>query len=188
MVDSLDAPFPEELGLPLIVKPPMEGSTFGLSLVSTESEWRAALELSFKYGHPALVEQYIDGVESTVGVLNGKALPLVEIRYPGKLYDYDAKYTHAHGETQYICPPTGISEVAQKEAQELAVKYSRAVNARDMVRVDVLISRKDDSVWVLEGNALPGCTPSSLLPKAAATAGISFVEMCCMLAAAAAER
>lgn len=188
VVDSLDAPFPKELGLPLIVKPPMEGSTFGLSLVNSEAEWRAALELSFKYGHPALVEQYIDGVESTVGVLNGKALPLVEIRYPGKLYDYDAKYTHAHGETQYICPPTGISESAQKEAQELAVKYSRAVNARDMIRVDVLISRKDDSVWVLEGNALPGCTPSSLLPKAAATAGISFVEMCCMLACAAVER
>ena len=188
VVDSLDAPFPKELGLPLIVKPPMEGSTFGLSLVNSEAEWRAALELSFKYGHPALGEQYIDGVESTVGVLNGKALPLVEIRYPGKLYDYDAKYTHAHGETQYICPPTGISESAQKEAQELAVKYSRAVNARDMIRVDVLISRKDDSVWVLEGNALPGCTPSSLLPKAAATAGISFVEMCCMLACAAVER
>lgn len=188
VVDSLDAPCPAELGFPLIVKPPKEGSTFGLSLVSSEAEWAPALELSFRHGRPALVEQYIDGVEATVGILNGKALPLVEIRYPGKLYDYDAKYTHAHGETLYLCPPEGISEAAQKEAQDLALKFYHAVGARDMLRVDVLISRKDDTVWVLEGNSLPGCTASSLLPKAAAAAGISFPEMCCMLAAAAAER
>ena len=104
------------------------------------------------------------------------------------MYDYDEKYTHAHGETLYLCPPEGISEAAQKEAQDLALKFYHAVGARDMLRVDVLISRKDDTVWVLEGNSLPGCTASSLLPKAAAAAGISFPEMCCMLAAAAAER
>lgn len=188
VVDDPDAPFPAGLGLPLIVKPPKEGSTFGLSLVSSEAEWRDALKLSFEHGRPALVEQYIDGVESTVGILDGKALPLVEIRFPGKLYDYDAKYTHAHGETQYICPPTGISEAAQKESQKLALAFYHAVGARDMLRVDVLISRRDDSVWVLEGNSLPGCTPSSLLPKAAAVAGISFPEMCSMLAFAAANR
>ena len=188
VVDDPSAPFPAELGLPLIVKPPKEGSTFGLSLVNSESEWRAALELAFRYDSRALVEQYIDGVESTVGILNGKALPLVEIRYPGKLYDYDAKYTHALGETEYICPPAGISEKAQAEAQEFALKFYHASGARDMLRVDVLISRRDGSVWVLEGNTLPGCTPSSLLPKAALTAGITFPEMCAMLACAAAER
>ena len=156
--------------------------------MNSESEWRAALELAFRYDSRALVEQYIDGVESTVGILNGKALPLVEIRYPGKLYDYDAKYTHALGETEYICPPAGISEKAQAEAQEFALKFYHASGARDMLRVDVLISRRDGSVWVLEGNTLPGCTPSSLLPKAALTAGITFPEMCAMLACAAAER
>lgn len=188
VVDDLSAPCPKELGFPLIVKPPKEGSTFGLSLVTAEEEWRPALELAFRHGGPALVEQYIDGVEATVGILDGKALPLVEIRYPGKLYDYDAKYTHAHGETVYLCPPAGIPDAAQKEAQDLALKFYHAVGARDMLRVDVLISRKDDSVWVLEGNSLPGCTSSSLLPKAAAAVGISFPEMCCMLAAAAAVR
>ena len=80
------------------------------------------------------------------------------------------------------------AEKAQAEAQEFAVKFYHASGARDMLRVDVLISRRDGSVWVLEGNTLPGCTPSSLLPKAARTAGITFPEMCAMLACAAAER
>lgn len=188
VADDLNAPFPEEMGLPLIVKPPKEGSTFGLTLVTDRSQWKDALELSFRHGRPALVEEYIKGVESTVGILDGKALPLIEIRYPGMLYDYDAKYTHAHGETQYLCPPSGISEKAQKEAQDFALRFYNAVGARDMLRVDVIVSEKDDTVWVLEGNGLPGCTPSSLLPKAAQTAGISFPEMCSRLARAAAER
>lgn len=188
IVTDVSAPFPEEMGLPLIVKPPKEGSTFGLTLVTDPSQWRGALELSFRHGAPALVEEYIKGVEATVGILDGKPLPLIEIRYPGLLYDYDAKYTHAHGETQYLCPPTGISEKAQKEAQDFALRFYHAVGARDMLRVDVIVSEKDDSVWVLEGNGLPGCTPSSLLPKAAQTAGISFPEMCSRLARAAAER
>lgn len=188
IVTDVSAPFPEEMGLPLIVKPPKEGSTFGLTLVTDPSQWREALELSFRHGAPALVEEYIKGVEATVGILDGKPLPLIEIRYPGLLYDYDAKYTHAHGETQYLCPPTGISEKAQKEAQDFALRFYHAVGARDMLRVDVIVSEKDDSVWVLEGNGLPGCTPSSLLPKAAQTAGISFPEMCSRLARAAAER
>ncbi len=188
IVSDVTAPFPEEMGLPLIVKPPKEGSTFGLTLVTDRAQWCEALELSFRHGAPALVEEYIKGVEATVGILDGKPLPLIEIRYPGALYDYDAKYTHAHGKTQYLCPPTGISAKAQNEAQDFALRFYQAVGARDMLRVDVIVSDKDDSVWVLEGNGLPGCTPSSLLPKAAQTAGISFPEMCSRLARAAAER
>ena len=188
VVTDIAAPFPEEMGLPLIVKPPKEGSTFGLTLVTDRSQWREALELSFRHGAPALVEEYIKGVEATVGLLDGNPLPLIEIRYPGALYDYDAKYTHARGETEYLCPPAGISEKAQKEAQDFALRFYKAVGARDMLRVDVIVSEKDDTVWVLEGNGLPGCTPSSLLPKAAQTAGISFPEMCSRLARAAAER
>ncbi len=187
VTDSADTPFPEEFGLPMIVKPPCEGSTFGLTLVESPEQWRGALELALKHDKSALVEEYIEGVEATVSILDGKAMPLVEIRYPGKLYDYDAKYTHALGETEYICPPTGISEAAQKEAQELSLAFYNAVGARDMLRVDVIIG-KDDKVWVLEGNTLPGCTPSSLLPKAAKAAGISFPEMCSSLAFAAAKR
>lgn len=187
ITDSADAQIPAGFQLPLIVKPPCEGSTFGLSLVESPDQWKPALELALKHDSKALVEEYIAGTEATVGILDGKALPLIEIRYPGKLYDYDAKYTHAQGETEYICPPRTISEKAQREAQELSLKFYNAVGARDMLRVDVIIG-KDDRVWVLEGNTLPGCTPSSLLPKAAKTAGISFPEMCSTLACAAAAR
>ena len=187
VTDSSEIPIPDGFSLPLIVKPPCEGSTFGLTLVESEDQWNDALKLALEHDRHALIEEYIQGIEATVSIIDGKAMPLVEIRYPGKLYDYDAKYTHALGDTQYICPPTGISEAAQKEAQELSLAFYHAVGARDMLRVDVIIGN-DDKVWVLEGNTLPGCTPSSLLPKAAAAAGISFPQLCSTLAFAAADR
>ncbi len=187
VVEDSATPVIDKFGFPLIVKPTCEGSTYGLSLVENESQWKKALELAFKYDRVVLVEKFIRGIEATVGLLDGKALPLVEIRYPGKLYDYDAKYTHKKAVTQYICPPTGISEAAQKEAQDLAEKFYRAVGARDMLRVDMIIDDRGHS-WLLEGNTLPGCTPSSLLPMAAKAAGISFAQMCSKLAQAAASR
>ncbi len=186
-VSSADAPLPSSLSLPVIVKPPSEGSTVGISLVSSMAEWRPALELALKYGGKAIVEKFVEGVETTVGVVLGKPLPLVEIRYPGKIYDYDAKYTHAKGETFYICPPTGISERNQARAQELALKFFKAVGGRDMLRVDMIIGN-DDFICVLEGNSIPGCTASSLLPKAAKASGVSFVELCAKLVSAAAAR
>lgn len=171
------APVPEGMEFPLIVKPNSEGSTFGLTLVEDAAQWREALETALKYDKIALIEEYIDGVEATVGILLGKALPLVEIRYPGKLYDYDAKYTHAQGETLYLCPPEGISPEAQKASKEMALTFAKAVGAETLVRVDVMIRRKDDKVFVLEGNSMPGCTASSLLPKAAMASGITLMEL-----------
>ena len=171
------APVPDGLELPLIVKPNSEGSTFGLTLVETPEQWRNAVETALKYDSIALVEEYIEGVEATVGILLGKALPPVEIRYPGKLYDYDAKYTHAQGETLYLCPPQGISAEAVAEMKELALRYAVALNAETLVRVDVIVRKKDDKVYVLEGNSMPGCTESSLLPKAAMASGITLMEL-----------
>ena len=171
------APVPEGMEYPLIVKPNSEGSTFGLTLVEDAAQWREALETALKYDKKALIEEYIDGVEATVGILLGKALPLVEIRYPGKLYDYDAKYTHAQGETLYLCPPEGISPEAQKASREMALTFAKAVGAETLVRVDVMIRKKDDKVFVLEGNSMPGCTASSLLPKAAMASGITLMEL-----------
>lgn len=187
VTDSAETPLPETFELPLVVKPPCEGSTFGLTLVEKPDQWKPALELALKYDKTALVEQYISGIEATVGIIDGAAMPVIEIRYPGKLYDYDAKYTHANGETQYLCPPVNIPEPAQMEAQKLALKFYRAVGARDMLRVDMIIDDQGKT-WILEGNTLPGCTPSSLLPKAAKIAGISFPEMCSTLANAAYNR
>ena len=170
-------PIPEGMSLPLIVKPNSEGSTFGLTLVEKEEDWQAAVTTALKYDKTVLVEEYIDGVEATVGILLGNALPPVEIRFPGKLYDYDAKYTHAQGETLYLCPPTGLSERVQAEAKEMSLRFARAVNAETLLRVDVIIRKGDDRVYVLEGNSMPGCTASSLLPKAAMAAGISLMEL-----------
>ncbi len=177
VLDQVTEKIPGGLTLPLIVKPNAEGSTFGLTLVENEKDWKEAIETALKYDKNVLVEEYIEGVEATVGILLGKALPLVEIRYPGKLYDYDAKYTHAQGETLYLCPPQGISTEAQKEAQELALKFAKATDSETLVRVDVIVRNSDGKVFVLEGNSMPGCTESSLLPKAALASGISAMEL-----------
>jgi UDP-N-acetylenolpyruvoylglucosamine reductase len=170
---------PPGMALPVVVKPPAEGSTVGISLVFSPEEWAPALALA-RQSDPdrVLVEQYIGGREITVGVLGDQALPLVEIQYPGKMYDYDAKYTHALGETRYHCPPVTIPPDVQVHAQGIALAFARAVGARDMIRVDMIVRHGDDALFVLEGNNIPGFTASSLLPKAARMAGLEFPELC----------
>lgn len=179
---------PESLKLPVIMKPPLEGSTVGISIVSTEEEWEAALDNTLKYGETVLVEKYIDGKETTVGIIDGNALPVIEIRYPGKMYDYDAKYLHEKGETLYLCPPESIDEATQKKVQETGVAFYKASGARDILRVDIMIDRNDGSLYVLEGNNLPGFTSSSLVPKASKVAGRSFIQLCAGLAVKAVSR
>ena len=181
VIDQTNRSFPDNLSLPVVVKPPLEGSTFGITIVSDQSQWESALEDAFKYGNTVLVEQYIQGKEATVGILDGQPLPVVEIRYPGKMYDYDAKYTHANGDTEYLCPPEGIAPDIQKKAQTIAKQFYSAIQARDLLRVDFIIS-DDNKLYILEGNNIPGFTASSLLPKAAKVADLSFVELCAKLA------
>jgi D-alanine-D-alanine ligase and related ATP-grasp enzymes len=179
---------PAGLRLPLIVKPANEGSTFGLTLVESADDWKKAMDLVFRYGNEALVEEFFEGVETTAAILDGRPLPVVEIRPPGKIYDYDAKYTHKQGETLYLCPPKSIPEELQKKIQETALKFYEVSGAEEILRVDVLASLKDGSICVLEGNSIPGCTSSSLVPKAAKTAGIPFPEFCSMMVSAATKR
>ena len=179
---------PEGMSLPLIVKPSNEGSTFGITLVETEDEWKKAMDLVFRYGNTALVEEFFKGVETTVGIIDGKALPVIEIRYAGKIYDYDAKYTHALGDTEYLCPPRTIPEELQKKIQTAALKFYEVSGAEEILRVDVMASLEDGSICVLEGNSIPGCTANSLVPKAGRAAGISFPELCSMLVKAAYRR
>jgi len=181
--------FPANLKLPVVVKPPTEGSTVGISIVFEEEEWDNAVETAFKYsGEKVLVEQFIKGTEVTVGIFGEQVLPLVEIRYPGKTYDFDAKYTHQQGETRYLCPPESIPQDVQVKAQEIALRFFRALGGRDLIRVDMIISEDDCSIYVLEANNLPGFTESSLFPKAAKVAGYSFVELCAKLALMALSR
>ncbi|OGV17883.1 MAG: hypothetical protein A2X47_03620 [Lentisphaerae bacterium GWF2_38_69] len=186
-----DKTFPSELKLPVVVKAPNEGSTFGISIVKEMSQWETALQNgSGDVSGLILVEEFIEGYELTVGILDGKVLPIVHIIPPCDFYDFDAKYTHQNGETVYNCPPEPeiIPEAAQKEIQTFALRAYKATGARDMARVDVLLCKNTMQPYFLELNSIPGFTSSSLLPKAANAAGIPYIQLCGTLAQLAARR
>ena len=164
----------EELGMPLVVKPPEQGSTVGISLVRDSSQLRGAVELALRYGETALVEAYIPGKELTVGVLGAEAFPVIEIRPKSGFYDYDSKYTP--GMTEYLVPAPLDHETTEK-VRELALRAHRALQCRGATRVDFRLSDEDGIPYFLEVNTIPGMTETSLLPKAAAVAGYSFGEL-----------
>ena len=178
LLKSPRAEIPAELNFPLIVKPNRLGSTIGLSLVSTPDELKRVLDEIFQHYNEILVESYISGTEVTVGLIDGKALPVVEIIPPGEIFDYDAKYEYRRGKTQYLCPPENIDLSVQVALQEIAEKVYSAVGARDMLRVDMIVEIGTGTPTVLESNSIPGFTENSLYPKAAAEAGFSFEELC----------
>jgi len=164
------------LGLPVVIKPACQGSTIGVGLIRTETDWEPALERAFAYGDTLLAEQFIDGRELTVGFLGNQALPVIEIRTPGKWYDYDAKYER--DDTEYLVDAeTGLPPGTLKAVQEMARRAFVALGCRDFGRVDLMLD-----VWqrpfVLEVNTIPGFTDHSLVPKAAAAAGIAFEDLC----------
>lgn len=183
--------FPLNLTLPVVVKAPNEGSTFGVAIVREMSEWDNALKIaSGDVSGMILVEQFINGYELTAGILDGKSLPLVHICPPCDFYDFDAKYTHQQGETQYITPPDPkiIPLEIQKQIQELALKAYKATGAEHMARVDLLLSKNELKPYFLELNSIPGFTASSLLPKAAAAVEIPYIQLCGILVQLAAKR
>ncbi len=172
-----------DVDAPLVVKPACEGSTMGLTRLEevTENSWTQALEKALSMDHEAIVEKAVDGTEMTVGVLAGEALPALEIVPPhGGIFDYDAKYVHKRGHTQYLCPPEHISEAVQEEARRMAEKVFVVLGARDMLRVDFIVD-PNGVPWVLEANSIPGFTASSLLPMAARVHGMGFPELCANL-------
>lgn len=186
-----DKVFPSTLKLPVVVKAPNEGSTFGVSIVKDMTQWDKALEnASGDVSGMILVEEFVAGYELTVGVLNGQVLPIVHIQTPCDFYDFDAKYTHQQGETIYNCPPDSkvIPETVQKEIQEYALKAYEATGARDMSRVDAILCKETMKPYFLELNSIPGFTSSSLLPKAAAAVDIPYIQLCGMLVQLAAKR
>jgi D-alanine-D-alanine ligase len=171
--DSHDRNIP----LPLVVKPPREGSSVGCHLVFEESEWEVAFSDAASLSDDVLVEQYIPGRELTVGVVDEQVLPVVEIKTASEWYDYDAKYVT--GETQYIVPAELDSETT-RTLQEIALKTFQCLDAEGFGRVDFRLS-PEGNPYVLELNSIPGFTASSLLPKAAGSAGIGFSELCCRI-------
>jgi len=169
--DSLSLPLGFEL--PIVVKPVSEGSTIGVSIVREERDFSKALERAFSFGPAALVEDYIDGQEVTVGILEEEPLPVIEIVPKEEFYNYEAKYTA--GKTEYILPAR-LPVSAYRELQQLALKVHQAIGCEGYSRVDMRLDRKLKP-FVLEINTLPGMTESSLLPKAAQEAGFSYDDL-----------
>ena len=168
------APLPDGLTLPLVAKPSRQGSSVGLQFIEQAADWTAALAESLKFDSEVLIEEKIVGRETTVAILAGQALPVVEIRPKTGGYDYQRKYTA--GATEYFCP-ADFDAATTRRIQAAALGAFAAVGARDYARVDVMV-RGDGSPVVLEVNTLPGMTETSLLPKAAAAAGLSYAELC----------
>ncbi len=155
---------------PLVVKPTREGSTIGVGMVRKKGELRGALEAAFRYGPEALVEKYVPGRELTVGVLGGTPLPVVEVVAEGGFYDYRAKY--ASGTTRYLVPAP-LAAAQARRLQAIAAAAHRALDCRGATRVDFRLT-PGGKPFVLEVNTIPGMTETSLLPKAAAEAGLGF--------------
>jgi D-alanine-D-alanine ligase len=173
-VESAESGWPGELEPPLIVKPARQGSSVGLSVVEDGQGWRRALEAALLHDSRALAERRIVGRELTVGLLGQEALPVVEVRPRMGMYDYRNKYTA--GATEYTCPALLAPEVT-REIQRVARQAFEALGGRDYARVDIMLDG-GERPWVLEVNTLPGMTETSLLPMAAAAAGIGFGALC----------
>ncbi|MDD5440290.1 MAG: D-alanine--D-alanine ligase [Candidatus Omnitrophica bacterium] len=168
---------PDGFAVPLVIKPSCEGSSVGLSIVRTEEALGRAVTHAFTFGREVLVEKFIEGRELTVGILDDKALPVVEIVAKNMVYDYGAKYVDT--ETRYIVPAV-LSGKEGRQAQALGLKAHHALECRDLSRVDIRMDPKG-SMFVLEVNTIPGMTERSLLPKAAQAAGIEFDALCSRL-------
>ena len=174
VVDSETAALPKNLQLPLVVKPVRQGSSVGLQFVERAADWPGALAEALKFDSEVLVEEKVIGRETTVGILDGHALPIVEVRPKTGSYDYRNKYTA--GCTEYFCPADFDAVVAGR-IQADALRAFHAIGGRDYARVDVMV-RADGSPVVLEVNTLPGMTETILLPKAAAAAGLNYADLC----------
>jgi D-alanine-D-alanine ligase len=174
VVRSARAGFPLGWHPPLVVKPVRQGSSVGLRFVDQVGEWRDALAATLEHDTEALVEERIVGRETTVGILDGEALPVVEIRPLEGGYHYANKYTP--GATEYDCP-AAFDRTTTERLQRMALCAFGAVGGRDYGRVDLMVG-SDGQPVVLEVNTLPGMTETSLLPKAALAAGISFPNLC----------
>ncbi len=171
---------PENLNFPIVLKAPGEGSSVGVIKVERAEDWPKAIAGEFKYSNEILAEEFISGIEITVPVWNGTALPAVEIAPPHGFYTYDAKYVYHDGKTCYFCPARSLTPETEKMAAEYALEFFRAGNAKDILRVDFIVD-SNGIPMALEGNTIPGSTATSLVPKSAAAAGISFEKLLTVL-------
>jgi D-alanine-D-alanine ligase len=178
---------PDDLGLPLIVKPPHEGSSIGVSKVQGYSDMAEAVALAAKYDAEVLCEEFIEGEEVTCPVLGegptAVALPVVRIAAPEGAYDYQNKYFT--DVVQYHVP-SGLPAAEEAEIQRVVVAAYRSLGCRGWGRADLMIRQSDRKAFLLEMNTSPGMTSHSLVPKSAAAAGMPYEQLCLYLLASAA--
>ena len=162
------------ISLPFVVKPNSSGSSVGISIVKEEKEIKKAVDLAFKEDNKVIIEEYIDGREFSVGILDEKALPVIEMIPKSGWFDYDNKYIP--GRTEEICP-ANLDETETKTIQEMAEKVHKLLNLSIYSRMDIMRKGYND-FYFLEANTLPGMTATSLLPQEAAAIGIDYNELC----------
>jgi D-alanine-D-alanine ligase len=179
---EIEAAWPEErklaaarsIGFPLILKPACQGSSVGVTFVRTERRLSAAVAMAFEFDDRAIAESYIAGRELTVGILDDHPLPIIELLFDGPVFSYDIKYRK--GAARHVVNPDLPHGLAER-VQDIALAAHRGLGCRGCTRVDLRLSR-DDQPFLLEVNTIPGMTETSLLPDAAAAAGMSFAELC----------
>lgn len=165
--------FAQMVGFPLMVKPALEGSSIGISKVKQASELTGAFKAAHDTGSPVLAEQFITGKEFTVAILNGKPLPVIQLKPANDFYDYNAKYIQ--DDTEYLLP-SGLSEEKEAELQALALQAYQALDCEGWGRVDVM-QDESENFWLIEVNTVPGMTDHSLVPMAAKAAGFDFSDL-----------
>jgi D-alanine-D-alanine ligase len=169
--DALPA-IEERLRFPIVVKPAGQGSALGIKFAAAPKDVPGALVAAFSYGDKVLLEQHIDGRDLAVSILDGAALPVVEaVPREEDFYDFEARYEI--GRTEFVCPAQLPDDVTAR-AQEIALDVWRVLGCRGFARVDLMLGGQSGELTVLEANAIPGMTDTSLMPQAADAAGIGF--------------
>jgi D-alanine-D-alanine ligase len=163
-----------KLGFPLVVKPSRQGSSVGVSIVQEEAHLEEACQIAWRHDHHLLAEKFIAGRELTVGIFDGRALPVIEIQPKHDFFTYEAKYTN--GETEYLVPAP-LDKGIEAQVKALALRAHDCLGCRDFSRVDLILG-ENNQLFVLEVNTIPGFTETSLVPKAARAAGIEFQDLC----------
>lgn len=165
----------DSISYPKVVKVASGGSSVGVYITHNEDEYKDALKDAFKLDGTILVEEYVKGREFSVGVIEGKALPIIEIAPKSGFYDYKNKYQP--NSTVDTCPAE-LSDEKTKEMQRAAEEVCNVLRMKVYARIDFLMKESDNSIYCLEANTLPGMTPTSLLPQEAASVGVDFAELC----------
>jgi D-alanine-D-alanine ligase len=172
--DALGA-IEERLEFPIVVKPADQGSALGVKFARSAADVPPALVAAFSYSHKVLLERHVHGRELAVAILGDEPLPVVEaVPREEDFYDFSARYTI--GRTSFVCPAQ-LGDALTERAQTLALDVFRLLGCRGFARVDLMLEERTDELYVLEVNAIPGLTETSLLPQAADAAGIGFDEL-----------